>query len=117
MSYMLLIVEPVGQRDERGLEAGKDAYAEMLRFTADLESRGLLEASNSLSTQAKAARVSVREGQSRIVDGPFAEAREMIGGFFLLKVDTRDEAIEIARRCPAAAWATVEVRGVGPCYE
>ena len=114
---MLLIVEPVEQRAERGLEAGKEAYAQMLGFTEDLQARGLLEASNSLSSQSTAVRVTMRDNRSRLLDGPFAEAKEMIGGFFLLNCKTRAEAIEIAKRCPAARWATVEVRGVGPCYE
>jgi NitT/TauT family transport system permease protein len=53
---------------------------------------------------------------ARVLDGPFAEAREMIGGFFLLDVATRDDALAWAARCPAAAWATVEVRETGPCF-
>ncbi|MES1162429.1 MAG: YciI family protein, partial [Rhizobacter sp.] len=65
---------------------------------------------------ATAARVQVREGRQRLVDGPFTEAKEMIGGFFLIDVATRDEAVAIATACPAAAWATVEVREVGPCW-
>jgi hypothetical protein len=51
-----------------------------------------------------------------VLDGPFAEAKEMIGGFFLLNVDTHEQALDWAARCPAAAWATVEVRETGPCY-
>jgi hypothetical protein len=51
------------------------------------------------------------------VDGPFAEAKEMVGGFFLLGCGTRDEAIAIAAECPAAEWCTVEVRAVAPCYQ
>lgn len=51
------------------------------------------------------------------MDGPFAEAKEMIGGFFLLTCETQEEAIAVARECPAAAWATVEARELGPCYE
>ncbi|OXH86129.1 dehydrogenase, partial [Burkholderia multivorans] len=58
----------------------------------------------------------VRDGETRIVDGPFAEAKEMVGGFFLVDVETRDEALDIARACPAAQWCTVEVRAVGPCF-
>jgi hypothetical protein len=50
------------------------------------------------------------------MDGPFAEAKEMVGGFFLLDCATREEAVAIAGRCPAAEWATVEVRETGPCY-
>ena len=58
----------------------------------------------------------LREGRARLVDGPFAEAKEMIGGFFLIECASRDEAVSIAQQCPAAQWATVEVREVGPCF-
>jgi len=117
MSYMLLIIEPTGQRQERGREMGEQVYERMLRFTADLQQRGLLEASNSLASTDRAVRLQLREGRQRLVDGPFAEAKEMVGGFFLLNCKTKAEALAIAASCPAAEWATVEVRGVGPCYE
>jgi len=117
MSYMLLIIEPTGQRQERGREMGEQVYERMLRFTADLQERGLLEASNSLASTDRAVRLQLREGRQRLVDGPFAEAKEMVGGFFLLNCKTKAEALAIAASCPAAEWATVEVRGVGPCYE
>ncbi|UQO45716.1 YciI family protein [Burkholderia multivorans] len=65
---------------------------------------------------ARHARAGTRDGETRIVDGPFAEAKEMVGGFFLVDVETRDEALDIARACPAAQWCTVEVRAVGPCF-
>jgi len=117
MSYMLLIIEPTGQRQERGREMGEQVYERMLRFTADLQQRGLLEASNSLASTDRAVRLQLREGRQRLVDGPFAEAKEMVGGFFLLNCETKAEALAIAASCPAAEWATVEVRGVGPCYE
>jgi hypothetical protein len=117
MSYMLLIVEPTGQRHERGRVAGEQVYERMLRFTAELQERGVLEASNSLASTDKAVRLQVREGKQSLIDGPFAEAKEMVGGFFLLNCKTRQEALAIAATCPAAEWATVEVRGVGPCYE
>jgi hypothetical protein len=116
MSYMLLIVEPVGQRRERGEAEGHAVYQRMVDFSADLKRRGKLRAVESLVSQDDAARVQRRGGASRIVDGPFAEAKEMVGGFFLLDVATREEALAIAQRCPAAAWCTVEVRETGPCY-
>lgn len=117
MAYMLLIVEPVGQRQTRTLAEGQAAYASMLRFGDSLRERGLLVASESLKSQEDAARVQVRQGKAQVLDGPFAEAKEMIGGFFLLNCQTRDEAIAIARECPAAQWCTVEVRGLAPCYD
>jgi hypothetical protein len=58
----------------------------------------------------------VREGKRSVVDGPFAEAKEMVGGFFLLNCNTREEALEIAANCPAAQWSTIEVRELGPCF-
>ncbi len=116
MSYMLLIVEPRSQRLERGPVAGSEVYEQMLRFTQDLQVRGLLIASTSLVSDAKGVRVQVREGRKRLTDGPFAEAKEMVGGFFLLNCQTRDEALAIAAECPAAGWCTVEVRETGPCY-
>jgi hypothetical protein len=89
----------------------------MLQFTAELQARGVLVTSQSLAGTAEGVRLQVREGRRSIVDGPFAETKEMVGGFFLLNVATRDEAIRIAAECPAAEWATVEVRGLAPCYE
>ena len=101
MSYMLLIVEPTGQRTERGVVAGKEVYGRMLRFAADLKEKGILLATESLASQDRGTRVQVRAGRSTLVDGPFAEAKEMIGGFFLLNCATRDEALAIAAECPA----------------
>lgn len=116
MSFMLLIMEPPGQRDERGLDAGQAVYAQMLRFAEDLTRRGVLRAVESLASDKNAARVQVRDGRQRLVDGPFAEAKEMVGGFFVLDCATRDEAVAIAAECPAAAWCTIEVRELGPCW-
>jgi hypothetical protein len=116
MPYMLLIVEPVGQRAERGLEAGQVLYQRMLDFTEDLRGEGVLMASGSLADTAYGARLQVRDGRRSVVDGPFAEAKEMVGGFFLVDVPTREEALALAARCPASQWATVEVRATGPCY-
>lgn len=117
MSYMLLIMEPPGARESRSLSEGQALYARMLEFSADLRSRGLLSIGQSLRTDAAGTRLRRRSGQLSVVDGPFAEAKEMVGGFFLLKCGTRAEALAIAKRCPAAEWATVEVRELGPCFE
>lgn len=117
MSYMLLIVEPAGQRNARTEAQGRALYERMLDFSRGLTERGLLTVSQSLKSDTRATRVSVRAGSPTVRDGPFAEAREMVGGFFLLTCGTFEEAIEIARACPAAEWATVEVRELGPCFQ
>jgi hypothetical protein len=114
MPQLLLIVEPIGQRVERGRVDGEAVYQRMLDFAAELKSEGLLLSVNSLGSASK--RLAKRNGGAQVWDGPFAEAKEMVGGYFLL--DTEDEAVALAwaERCPAAEWATVEIRGVGPCY-
>lgn len=116
MSYLLLIVEPRGQREARNPEQGKAAYDEMVAFGAGLQERGLLLGANSLRGDAQGVRVQVREERLQLRDGPFTEAKEMVGGYFLLDCASRDEAVAIAAACPAARWATVEVREVAPCY-
>ncbi len=116
MAYMLLVVEPPGQRSTRTDAEGREVYAQMVRFSERLKDRGLLTMSQSLKSDASGVRVKVRDDSAAITDGPFAEAKEVIGGFFLLTCETREQAIEIARECPAAQWATIEVRELGPCF-
>ena len=116
MRYMLMIVEPRGQRDTRSEGEGRALYAEMVEFGQGLAARGQLVASESLRPDSHGVRVQRRGEASTLVDGPFAEAREMVGGFYLIECDSRDEAVRIAEACPAARFATVEVRECAPCY-
>ncbi len=117
MSHMLLIIEPAGQRSTRTAAEGREVYARMQQFGASLKARGKLLAAESLASESGAARVHTRDGKAQVLDGPFAEAKEMIGGFFLLDCASMAEAVAIAHECPAAEWATVEVRSLGPCYD
>ena len=116
MAYALVILERRGDREARSEAEGRALYDRMVRFSEELKQRGLLTLSQSLRTDANAVRVARRAQQWTVHDGPFAETREMVGGFFLLTVDSRDAALAIARDCPAAEWATVEVREMGPCF-
>jgi len=116
MAYMLMILEPREQRPSRTEQEGRELYDRMLRWGDELKSRGLFKASESLRPDADAVRVKVREGRRLTTDGPFTEAKEMVGGFFLLDCESRDQAIALAAECPAAQWASVEVREVAPCY-
>jgi len=115
MPYMLLIVEPQGQRRLHSEEDGRALYERMLEYTADLKARGVLLESNSL--RAESVRLDMRAGKRSVTDGPFTESKELIGGFFLLDCATREQALAFAAQCPAAHWATIEVREVGPCYD
>ena len=117
MAYMLMMVEPVGQRQSRTEAQGREAYARMVRWGESLQERGLLIAAESLRSQSSAIRLQVRAGKPHVIDGPFPETKEIIGGFFLVDCATQQEAIAIASECPAAEWLTVEVRGVAACFE
>ena len=116
MNYLLLVLEPPGQRAERNLAEGQWAYDQMLAYAQALKAEGHLLGVNSLLGDEQGTRVQVRQGRTRAVDGPFTEAKEMIGGYFLVDCNSLAEAAALAERCPAAAWATVEVRPVGPCW-
>lgn len=116
MQFMLLILEPHGQRAARSDAEGRAAYDKMLRYADALQARGVLRAAQSLRTDTEGVRVQVRHGKRALVDGPFSESKEMIGGYFLVECASRDEAVAIAGQVPAAEWATVEVREFGPCF-
>jgi hypothetical protein len=113
---MLLIIEPRGQRAQRSEAEGRGVYQRMLDYSETLKERGVLRAAQSLRKDEEGVRVTVRGGKRTLVDGPFAEAKEMVGGYFLVDCASRDEAVAIAAGMPAAQWATVEVREFGPCF-
>jgi hypothetical protein len=72
----------------------------------------VLRAYSSLRNDSEGQCLQIRDGKRDLRDGPFAEAREMIGGFFLVDCATRDEAVELAALCPAAEWATIQAAQV-----
>jgi hypothetical protein len=116
MQFMLLIIEPRGQRAARTEAEGRALYERMVRYSETLKARGVLQASQSLKGDSEGVRVTVRDGRRTLVDGPFSEAKEMVGGYFLVDCASREEAVAIAGEIPAARWATVEVREFGPCF-
>jgi hypothetical protein len=115
MSYLLLIVEAPDQRRATPPAEGRGRYERMVAYSNKLKANGMLLATESL--RSSAVRLVSRDGKTSTTDGPFAEAKEFVGGFFLLNCTTRQEALAAAAGCPAAEWATVEVRETGPCCE
>lgn len=81
-------------------ELDLDLFARYMRFNEDLATAGVLVASEGLNPAAAPARVAIRGGKRAVVDGPYAEAKELVGGFYLIDVASREEAIEWALRCP-----------------
>ncbi len=118
MAYMLLIIEDPGERLRPPVDERRERYRTMVAFADDLESKGKLKIAQALALPDQGGvRMRKRDGKSAMIDGPFAETKEIIGGFFYLDVDTREEALAIAAECPAMDWATVEVRHVANCFE
>ncbi|HLZ35657.1 MAG TPA: YciI family protein [Nitrospira sp.] len=109
MKYMLLIYG-----DENGLTEveRKDCYVESTQLAHDLHASGQYLAANPLHPTAMATSVKVRDGKRLVTDGPFAETREQLGGYFLIEAKNVDEAIAVAARIPMARKGTVEVRPV-----
>lgn len=109
MKYMLLIYTPedAWTEDER-----EQCYADSIELTQQLNSEGKYLAASPLQPVAAATSVRVREGKRLVTDGPFAETREQLGGYFLVDAENLDEALEIAVRIPGARKGTVEVRPV-----
>lgn len=109
MQYMLLIyqVEDALSETQRA-----QCYEESTAFAKELNASGHFVHAAPLHPTSTATSVRVRDGKPLVTDGPFAETREQLGGFFLVEAENLDQAIEIAGKVPAGRWGTVEVRPV-----
>jgi hypothetical protein len=109
MKYLLLIYAEEKAIDEMERE---QCYRDSTRLAQDLHAAGQFLGANPLKPAATAKSVRVREGKRLLTDGPFAETREQLGGYFLIDAADLDAAIGVAARIPAAKWGTVEIRPV-----
>src|SRR4051812_31169266 len=109
MKYMLLIY--LGEKAITEPER-QACYVESTKFAQELAANGQYISANPLQSVSTATSVRVREGTPHVTDGPFAETREQLGGYFLVDAKNLDEAIAIAGRIPAAKWGTVEIRPI-----
>jgi hypothetical protein len=109
MKYMLLIYLDEKALDEDERQA---CYAESLQLANEIHQRGLYLGANPLQPTSMATSVRVRDGKRLVTDGPFAETREQLGGYFLIEAENLDQAISVAARIPMARKGTVEIRPV-----
>lgn len=112
MRYMLLCYDDGEAWDKAGAEALRAAMQEAVQLTHELDAKGQYIVAAPLHPTSTATSVRVREGKRLVTDGPFAETREFLGGFYLIEAKDLDEAINIAGRHPGARVGTVEVRPV-----
>lgn len=109
MQYMMLIY-----LDENSLSEPQrnQCYAESAAYARQLHSTGQYVAAAPLHPTSTATSLRIQDGKRLITDGPFAETREQLGGFFIVEAENLDQAIEIAGQIPAGRWGTVEIRPV-----
>ena len=109
MRFMMFMIPNVSEAD---WHPGPEAIAAMSKYNDELNRAGVLLALDGLQPTAKGARVSFPEGRPVVTDGPFTEAKEMIGGYWLIQAKSKQEAVQWASRCPAAQGDVIEVRQV-----
>ncbi|HEY9513070.1 MAG TPA: YciI family protein [Rhodanobacter sp.] len=112
MRFMLLMIPRGYAQAAPGTLPEAAAVARMMAYNRELQQAGVLLGLDGLHPPSMGARVSFEGGRPTVTDGPFAEAREALGGYWMLDVASRDEAIEWARRCPAGPNEVIEVRQV-----
>ena len=111
MQYMMLIygVEPSAPLSPEAMQTEIDEYN---AFGDEVKSRNLMVSGEALHPVATATTVRVRDGKTMTTDGPFAETKEVLGGFYVLNCKNLDEAIEMAAKIPGAKYGAIEVRPV-----
>ena len=112
MRFMMLMIPKGYEEAAPGTLPPADRVAEMARYNESLQKAGILLALDGLHPPSMGARVSFAGGAPKVTDGPFAEAKEVVGGYWMIDVRSREEAIEWARRCPASEDEVIEVRQV-----
>ncbi len=119
MRFMMLMIPrvyqpdaPPGQRAGEGFAPPAEAVAKMMKFNEELAKAGALIALDGLHPSSKGARVKFAGGKASVTDGPFTEAREVIGGYWMIQAKSKTEALEWAKRCPAADGDIIEIRQV-----
>jgi hypothetical protein len=113
MRFMMLMIPKGYETAAAGtVPDDVDRVAAMMKYNESLQKAGVLLALDGLHPPSMGARVSFRGGKPKVTDGPFAEAKEVLGGYWVIQVKSREEAIEWASRCPATDNEVIEVRQV-----
>ena len=112
MRFMMLMMPKGYENAAPGTMPDPKAVAAMMKYNESLQKAGILLALDGLHSPAAGARVSFAGGKPKVTDGPFVEAKEVIGGYWMIQVKSKEEAIEWASRCPASENETIEIRQV-----
>jgi len=112
MQYILLIYDNEAALKARSADEAQKMTAEYMTYTTAIKQSGHLRAGEPLESVTTATTVRVKEGKTIRTDGPFAETREQLGGFYIVEAKDHDEAVELAARIPSSKTGCVEVRPI-----
>ncbi len=112
MKYLCLIYSDEGQWDRMSKAEGDQMYGDYMAYTASIRESGHYLGGNALQPTRTATTVRVRGGKTSTTDGPFAETKEQLGGFYLIEAADLNEAVQIAARIPGALVGSIEVRPI-----
>ena len=112
MRFMMLMIPKGYETAQPGTMPTPEAVSAMMKYNEELQRAGVLLALDGLHPPSAGARVSFQAGKPKVTDGPFAEAKEVVGGYWMIQVKSKEEAIEWARRCPGSDNEVIEVRQV-----
>jgi hypothetical protein len=112
MRFMMLMIPKGYENAAPGTMPDAKAVEAMMAYNTSLQQAGVLLALDGLHPPSMGARVSFEGGKPKVTDGPFAEAKEIVGGYWMIQVKSREEAIEWASRCPGSGNEVIEVRQV-----
>jgi hypothetical protein len=112
MRFMMLMIPKGYETAAPGTMPDAKAVESMMKYNESLQKAGILVALDGLHPPSTGARVSFSKGKPTVTDGPFAEAKEVLGGYWMIRVNSRAEAIEWARKCPGGDNEVIEIRQV-----
>jgi hypothetical protein len=112
MRFMMLMIPKGYEKAAPGTMPDAKAVAAMMKYNESLQKAGVLLALDGLQPPSMGARVSFAGGKPKVTDGPFSEAKEVLGGYWMIQVKSKEEAIEWACRCPGSENEVIEVRQV-----
>lgn len=112
MRFLMLMIPKGYEQAAPGTMPDAKAVAAMMKYNEDLQKAGVLLSLEGLHPPSMGARISFAGGKPAVTDGPFPETKEVIGGFWMIQVKSRAEAIEWASRCPASENETIEIRQI-----
>ena len=112
MRFMMLLPAPEAPLEKAVAAPNKELVTAMLKFNEEMAKAGVLLAAEGLHGTSKGSRIRVSGGKRIVTDGPFAEAKEVIAGFWMIQVKSKEEALEWAKRCPLPENGLIEIRQV-----